>query len=242
MPTRPSDRCSNRWPGSPAARRATIHQRCGASSRNSRLKIDDGGGDAHAGEPSSLRPGPEATASASAAPVGHDVVVGRVDRPPVGQGDHSIGERGQSHAVRDDERGSPAKQIRDGRTDGRLRGRIEMRCRLVEDQVRRVLQERACDGQPLTLSATEATAAFADVRRIAVRQRVDERRRVRRPCRVADLSVGGLGPRQPDVVGHAAVEQVRALWHPGDRRQPRRPIELAEVHATDRDAPGRRSR
>src|SRR5690242_20889067 len=61
-----------------------------------------------------------------------------------------------------------------------LRLGVQRRGGFVEDQDRRVLQQRARDGQPLALPAGEPLAALADARLIRVRS---EERRVGKECR-----------------------------------------------------------
>src|SRR5438105_15741236 len=55
-----------------------------------------------------------------------------------------------------------------------LRFRIQSRSRFIEQENRRIFQERAGDGQALLLSAGKKTAFVADDRLIAVRLRLDE--------------------------------------------------------------------
>ena len=69
----------------------------------------------------------------------------------------------------------------------------------IED--RRVLQNRARDGDALALAARQLHAALADQRLITARQRLDELRRVRQSRGAPHLRVRGLGPSEPDVVG-----------------------------------------
>ena len=52
--------------------------------------------------------------------------------------------------------------------------RVERRGRLVEQQDRRRLEDRARDGDALLLAARQLQAALADLRLVAVRQRADE--------------------------------------------------------------------
>ena len=49
--------------------------------------------------------------------------------------------------------------------------RVDRRRRLVEDQDRRVLEERARDGDALALAAGELRAALAELGLVALRQR-----------------------------------------------------------------------
>src|SRR4029079_9440098 len=90
---------------------------------------------------------------------------------------------------------------------------VERACRLVEDQNRRVLQDRACDRDPLALAPGKLDSALTPERVVAVGQRLDELRGVRERRGTADLLVGGLRPREADVVRDRAVEHRGILWH-----------------------------
>ena len=101
----------------------------------------------------------------------------------------------------------------------RLAHRVEMRGRLVEDQHRRVLQERAGDGHALALAARELRAALAHHRVEPVGQRRRRSRAARRArWRAASAAVVGVGPREQDVGAQRVVEQVGVLR---DQRDPR---------------------
>ena len=58
--------------------------------------------------------------------------------------------------------GAPALEALQGLLDAGLVFGIDAGKRLVEDQDRRIFQERARDRQPLTLAAREAYSALAD--------------------------------------------------------------------------------
>ena len=64
----------------------------------------------------------------------------------------------------------PARSRRSAREDDLLGDRVERRRRLVEDQDRRVLEDRARDAQPLALAARQAAAGFGDLGVVALRQ------------------------------------------------------------------------
>ncbi len=53
---------------------------------------------------------------------------------------------------------------------------VEVRRRLVEDHDRRLLEQHACDREPLLLAARHAVAALADDRVVAVGQALDRGR------------------------------------------------------------------
>ena len=93
---------------------------------------------------------------------------------------------------------------------------VERGGRLVEQQHRRVLQERARNRDALALAAGELHAAVADDRRHALRQMLDEvapRRRRRRQ----HLLVGGARPAVADILHDRAMEHRDVLRHHRDR-------------------------
>jgi hypothetical protein len=126
---------------------------------------------------------PPATASSSAwvpAGVEHHDLVGA---------DHG------RQAVGDDDGGAVAGDAVEGRLDRFLGPAVERAGRLVEDQDRRVLEQRAGDGDALLLAARQLEPALADHRFIALRQRGDEmvdRRALRRA-----LDLGLARPSRP---------------------------------------------
>ncbi len=72
-------------------------------------------------------------------------------------------------AVGEDQRGAALHQAVERLLDHGLALRIDGGQRLVEDQDRRVAQERAGDGDALALAAGEPHAALADDRLVALR-------------------------------------------------------------------------
>ena len=87
---------------------------------------------------------------------------------------HQPVERGDRRkAMRDGDHRLVAHQILQALLDRRLHLRIERRRRLVEDEDRRILQDDAGDGDPLTLAAGKLDAALADMRGVVARARAD---------------------------------------------------------------------
>ena len=76
--------------------------------------------------------------------------------------DDRVGAADGRQPVRDHERRPVAHQVGERILHQPLRFRVERRRRLVEDQDRRVLQQRARDRQPLALAAGQPLAALAD--------------------------------------------------------------------------------
>src|SRR5258708_7178221 len=140
-------------------------------------------------------------------------------------------------SVRDHDRGAALHQPFHRLLDQRFGFGIEARRRLVEDQDRRVGQERARQRDALTLAARQLDAAFADQRAVALRQPQDEFMRVGKPCRLFDRRHGGAGPAIGDVLRQRTVKQDRLLLHDGDlaaQRLLRRP---RDILAVDQDPP-----
>src|SRR6059058_3729005 len=81
----------------------------------------------------------------------------------------------------DDQGGAAALQAVEGLLDGRLVLAVHARERFVEQQDRRVLQQRPSDRDPLALTAGQARAALADDRLVTLRQGGYEIVRVGRP-------------------------------------------------------------
>ena len=82
-----------------------------------------------------------------------------------------------------------------------------------------VLEQHAGDGQPLLLAARQAVAPLADDGVVALGQGGDEVVDARRPARVDQLVVGGVGPGVAQVGADGVVEQVGVLGdHPDGAR------------------------
>src|SRR5262245_53305702 len=91
--------------------------------------------------------------------------------------DDAIRDAGGGEAMRDDEGRAPARGAVE-RLDQRVLGRgVEARGRLVEDQDRRVADDRARDRDALLLAARQGRAALGHRRVPALRQLGDQARR-----------------------------------------------------------------
>ena len=93
-----------------------------------------------------------------------------------------------------------------------------MRRRLVEDDDVGRLEEQPGDRDPLLLAARQPVAAVADERVEAVRQGLDQGQDLRRPERLEQLGVGGIGPGVEQVRADRLVEQVGVLGDDADDR------------------------
>jgi hypothetical protein len=103
---------------------------------------------------------------------------------------------------------------------------------LVEDQDRRVLQQRARDGHALLLATTELQASLAHHGVVALGRAGDEVVDVRGTRRRFHLGARGAGSAVGDVVFHRVVEQHGVLRHDADGR--------AQAGLRDRAVPARR--
>ena len=132
--------------------------------------------------------------------------------------------------VRHDQRRAPRHQALQRLLNRRLVFGVHAGQRLIEDQNRRVAQQRAGDRDPLPLAARKPMPPLADHRLVALRQVGDELVRVGRARRRDDLLVRRLGIAEAQIVQHRAVEQVGVLHHhrhpAADLREAQR-VELA---------------
>ena len=125
--------------------------------------------------------------------------------------DDRVGPPHGRQPVRDHERGAIEEQRRQRVLDQPLRFGVERRRGLVQDQDRRVLEQRAGDRQALALPARQPLPALADRRPVAVRKRRDE---------VVGMSGarGGL-----DLGGARPAARQRRCWRRSCRRRARSP-------------------
>ena len=119
------------------------------------------------------------------------------------------------------ERRAPGHQAVERALDDGLVLGVDRRQRLVENEDRRVAQQRPRDRKPLALSAREPQAALADQSGVALRQRGDEVVRIGGARRRDDLRRRRIGLAEPQIVLDRAVEQISVLPHHGDLRAPR---------------------
>ena len=113
---------------------------------------------------------------------------------------------------------------------------VERRGRLVEDENRRILQNRARDAEALALAARQPAAGLGDFGVISFRQSRDELVRVRRARGFLDLLRRRVEATVAQVVGDRSGEQDRILQHDRDLLAQRADAVLADVDAVDRQA------
>ncbi len=119
--------------------------------------------------------------------------------------------------------------------------RVEVGGRLVQDQQRRVAQERPGERDPPDLARGERSTAVSDPRVVGGAELPDELVGAREPRGLLDPGVRCVGIGHRDVVSNAASEQGRTLGQPADLPPPGRRVDVAEVVPVDRDHPGVRA-
>ncbi len=137
--------------------------------------------------------------------------------------------------VRDHERRAIGHQPGQRRLHQRLAFRIERGCRLVEQQERRVAQDRARDGDALALTAGQRHAALADLRVVALRQAADELGRRRHVGGALDIGIRRAGPPEADILAHGSREDRGILRHQRDARAQGRRIGVGDRNAVETD-------
>ena len=118
--------------------------------------------------------------------------------------------------------------------------RIEGAGRLVEDEDRRILEQRARDRQALALAAGEHPSALARDGLEAFRVAVDDLDDLRALAGAAHLLLGRIRLADAQVLGHRAIEQQHFLEHDADVAAQSRQREPADIHAVDLDRAGLR--
>ena len=96
---------------------------------------------------------------------------------------------------------------------------IERRGRFVEQQQRRIAQDRARDRDALALAAGQRHAALAELRLEAAGQPADEFGGVGQLGGVLDFRIGRIGPAEPDVFARGGCEHHGILRHQRDARR-----------------------
>ena len=158
-----------------------------------------------------------------------------LDDPAAVDDEDHVGGDDRREPVGDRDRRAALHQRLERALDEPLARGVERRRRLVEHEDARVLEQHACDREPLLLAARHAVAALAHPRVVPVLELenpvVDERGR----GGALDLGVGRVGLRVEQVLAHGRVEEVRLLGHHPDRLGERAERDLLHVGPVDRD-------
>ncbi len=116
-----------------------------------------------------------------------------------------------------------------------LGGGVERARRLVEDEDRRILEERARDRDALALAARQGASALAHLGVEAVRAAFDELERLGARTSRAHLLFRSVGLADDQVLLDRPVEQQRLLKHHADVVAQARKLDAANVHPVDLD-------
>ena len=148
---------------------------------------------------------------------------------------NDVGVEDRREAVGDRQRGAVLDELGDRLVDAALAVRVDLRGRLVEDQNRRIAQDRAGDGDPLLLPARKRRPVLSDHRFVTVRQVADEL--VHKRLLRSRQNVRLLRPPEPvsDVLGDGGVEQDRVLRNEGYLPPHRADGILRDIAPVDKD-------
>src|SRR5262245_57485788 len=123
----------------------------------------------------------------------------------------AVGVHDGGEAVGDYDGGAPFAEFGERLLDVTLGFRIERGGGLVEQDDRRIPDQRARDRDALALAARQFEAVFANRRVVATRKDHDEIVRMRGLGRGDDFGLGRTGPAEGDVVAHRSPEQKYVL-------------------------------
>ena len=163
-----------------------------------------------------------------------------LDDPAVIDDEDAVGADHAREAMRQDQGRAALRQPVEPALDDRLVLGIDRGQGLVEDQDRRIAQQRPGDRQALALAARQIDAALADQRLVAVRQLQDEVMRVGVARGGFELGLGRIRLAEAQILLDRAVEQIGVLVHHGDLAAQRLGIEGADILAADPHHPGLR--
>ncbi len=147
----------------------------------------------------------------------------------------AVGADDARQPVREDQGRASRRQAVDRLLDHRLVLRVHRGERFVENEDRRIPQQRPGDRQALALAARQQDPALADHRVVTLRQQRDELVRIGVARRRLDLVAGGVGLAEPQILFDGAVEQVGVLVDDGDHPAERFGIERLDVVTADLD-------
>ena len=147
----------------------------------------------------------------------------------------AVGADDARQPVREDQGRASCRQAVDRLLDHRLVLRVHRGERFVENEDRRIPQQRPGDRQALALAARQQDPALADHRVVTLRQQRDELVRIGVARRRLDLVARGVGLAEPQILFDGAVEQVGVLVDDGDHPAERFGIERFDVVTADLD-------
>ncbi len=171
------------------------------------------------------------------APVGGEQVAVRAALGDATGLDHQdlVGVHDRRQPVGDDDGRAALQRCGQGGLNIGLRGRVEVRGRLVEDHDPRLGEQESGDRQPLALAAREPVAALADDRPEPVGQRPDQIGKVGLVEGAPELVVRRPRPGEAQVLAHRVVEEVTVLGDHAGRLADRLEREVANIDAAEPD-------
>ncbi len=138
------------------------------------------------------------------------------DDPAVLHHEDHVGAADRRQPVGDHETRPIRPQRVHGFLDEHLGAGVDRAGRLVEDQDRRIAEERPGDRHQLLLAGRDVAALVVDDRVVPVGEGAHESIHVRDPGGLVDLLVGGIRIAVPQVVADRAAEQPGVLQHHAD--------------------------
>src|SRR5438105_4568036 len=136
----------------------------------------------------------------------------------------------------DNESGPGAHEVFDRLHDGSFCSGIERGSRFIEQKDGRILQERPCDPDPLTLSNTEMAAAFANWTVVTSWKPADEFVGLGAVGGFPDFGVGGIRTAISDVFANCGGEEKRVLEDNPNHRPERFFCDLPQIAALEGQA------
>jgi len=140
-------------------------------------------------------------------------------------------------AVRNDEHGTVRHEALDRLLYEPFRFGVERAGRFVENEDRRIAEQRARDGDALALATAEPRAAFAKHRVVGLGQPHDEFVGIRRAGRGTHLIERHILQAVGDVREHRVVEQHRFLRHDAHQSPQGCPGVVGQGHTVGRISP-----
>ena len=134
-----------------------------------------------------------------------------LDDAAVAQDQNEVGVDDRGQAVGDDEARPAAHKAVHGLLDEKLRARVDIGRRLVEDQQLPLREKRARDGQQLLLAGGDGRGIAADDRIVALWKRADKVVTVRLVAGADDLLARRVRLAEGHVFGNRAAEEPRVL-------------------------------
>ena len=156
-----------------------------------------------------------------------------LDDAPLVEHQDAVGADHARQPMRQDQGRASGREAVDRLLDHRLVFGVDRGESLVEDQDRRIAQQRAGDRQALALPAGQHDPALADHRRITLRQGHDELVRVGVARRGFELLPVGVRLAEPQILLDRAVEEIRVLMDDGDHPAQRLGVERLQIVAAD---------